>query len=769
MPDVTARVYTEDLTIHLHTEDGKTHTVQDSPQVTPREMIRTLVDAHLIPVTDQHSRTIQWCLEDRKSGKTLDDTRTLQENGVRSGHHLHLRRAMKPDITIHLHAEHGRTQTVELSPQVKAGVMIHDLIRARIVPGVDEQGRPIEWCLDDKEAGKTLDNSRTLQENGLHSGHHLYFRRQQHPAVISIRLHIHTETGSIGSIEIGPTATTEQLIEQVAREFGLQLVDSTGRAIEWVLHDKDTAETLTPGKTLEEDGVLDGHHLGIRQLEQPRPILPPILGAVGLAMLVALGIWAWTRFNIPVEVTTSPSSARVLIDGKERGVSPLTIRLWKGTHQVEARKDPYKPASETVEVKRETSPIHLILAPVPRPEESTTPGKPPTNLPNLWLSTDLSGATVQLDMVPMEQAPGGGAFEQKSVSEGDHTIAFSTADGQSVTFGLKSRAQTAPEISNPTVPNSMVVIFVTSWNGQAQVHYSTPRNIQPSVQLDANAAVQLSAGGLSLSPSPQAAHTLTFRTGSQQWTMPLETSPIPTLAVFITGAPTTGTLIVLTQGVDGVQVFLNNANRGSTTHGKLPLSGLPAGSYTVAVTKEGYESSPPLRHTQLPAGGTRTLSFNVIPRSPLEASLRIRGAIPGSRVFLDGSSVGIVGPTGSFDMDHINLGHRTIKLEQDRYQPWQTERSFVAGQAVSVVADQQKLWVVLVDSAPLATRITYHRVGDVQDHEVPPGAHGQRVLLLPGSYTFTAYWNDIRCVKPASVQPTPNDVPLTLVFHPNCN
>jgi hypothetical protein len=57
-------------------------------------------------------------------------------------------------------------------------------------------------------------------------------------------------TGSTHSLatSTSPDASTEQLIGKIVGELGLPSADPTGRAIKWVLHDKDTARTLNPGE-----------------------------------------------------------------------------------------------------------------------------------------------------------------------------------------------------------------------------------------------------------------------------------------------------------------------------------------------------------------------------------------------------------------------------------------------------------------------------------------------------------------------------------------
>jgi hypothetical protein len=74
-----------------------------------------------------------------------------------------------------------------------------------------------------------------------------------------------------------------------------------------------------------------------------RPRWAAVVVAVLLLQASVIG-WYWTRpAPGPVEgegelvVTSRPSEAQVIVDGAERGVTPLTVTLPAGTHVVEVR------------------------------------------------------------------------------------------------------------------------------------------------------------------------------------------------------------------------------------------------------------------------------------------------------------------------------------------------------------------------------------------------------------------------------------------------
>jgi hypothetical protein len=286
---------------------------------------------------------------------------------------------------------------------------------------------------------------------------------------------------------------------------------------------------------------------------------------------------------------------------------------------------------------------------------------------------------------------------------------------------------------------------------------------------------------LNLPFSAGADHLLTFSNESQQWTIPVKAGPHPVLAVFIAsaetqpvnlapGAKTTATLVVkVTPALDGVHVLVNDATRGSTKAGKRTISGLPAGSYTVKVAEEGYESTPANATAQLKPGASRTLAFTLHKAGPpAEASFEIQNAIPDSEVFVDGTRVGAASAAGSFSWGHMKPGTNTIRLEHYEYQPELFEQSFAGGQVTTLPARQERAWLVIVDTvivdrAASTPQITY-RSGSGPEQVMSPGPK----WLPPGSYTFTAHWGDKQCSQDANVVPNANNAPVTLTFRSNC-
>jgi|KBSMisStaDraftv2_1062788.scaffolds.fasta_scaffold06573_4 hypothetical protein len=81
-----------DIKIHVHTQGGDTHAVQAPSDIKAEELISQLVEDLSLPKTDPEGHPVAWTIDDKDTGKTLEDEKTLEQSGVAAGHHLYLRR-----------------------------------------------------------------------------------------------------------------------------------------------------------------------------------------------------------------------------------------------------------------------------------------------------------------------------------------------------------------------------------------------------------------------------------------------------------------------------------------------------------------------------------------------------------------------------------------------------------------------------------------------------------------------------------------------------
>jgi len=81
-----------DIKIRVHTQGGESHSIQTPVDMKSADFLAELVGELSLPTQDAEGHQVSWVLDDKNTGKTLSDERTLGDNGVKEGHDLHLRR-----------------------------------------------------------------------------------------------------------------------------------------------------------------------------------------------------------------------------------------------------------------------------------------------------------------------------------------------------------------------------------------------------------------------------------------------------------------------------------------------------------------------------------------------------------------------------------------------------------------------------------------------------------------------------------------------------
>jgi ribosomal protein L40E len=202
-----------DIAIHVEVDDGKPEKVTVPSDMKASEFLNELVEGLHLPSSNGNGRGLQWTLIDKATGHALEPERTLDENGVRIGQSLilrvvepksatavvicehcglenepgnkfcrkcgkRMRRGKAPDdLRFQFHTEDGKEDEVEVPGGLTAIELITDL------RGAAAKGD--EWTLYDKDTGADLDLAKSLAENGVRSGHHVYLRKLPPPNEIT--------------------------------------------------------------------------------------------------------------------------------------------------------------------------------------------------------------------------------------------------------------------------------------------------------------------------------------------------------------------------------------------------------------------------------------------------------------------------------------------------------------------------------------------------------------------------------------------------------
>jgi hypothetical protein len=76
-----------------------------------------------------------------------------------------------------------------------------------------------------------------------------------------IKVTVVTLGGEKHEVEVPPDIRAEDFIKELIAALKLPMTDAEGHAISWRLDNKDTGRTLEVGRTIDENGVREGHQL----------------------------------------------------------------------------------------------------------------------------------------------------------------------------------------------------------------------------------------------------------------------------------------------------------------------------------------------------------------------------------------------------------------------------------------------------------------------------------------------------------------------------
>ena len=432
---------------------------------------------------------------------------------------------------------------------------------------------------------------------------------------------------------------------------------------------------------------------------------------------------ARNRAAVQVEIATTPPGAVVKVVGQGSAAAGIEstctanckLSLAPGIYEFTAALEGFEPATGVVTV-RSAQPASVSLTLQPQAL-------------SVRLLTDLpQGKVVMDDRPPVDLQDGqlvldkvaAGTHKMKIVGpNGDASFSFAIADAQ------------LPAVSGPVNARNMVAILVASFGKQARI----VTNAGPW-KLAVNGQSQSDAGpaGTDVTSFQPGVNEVVVGEGNDRRNMSESFGAAPTLTAFLKTDVNAGTLIVST-GLDDVRVLVNNKEyKLRTQHGKLRIQTL--GKVSVRVAKSGFQDEPE-QTAEVKKGAEVRLQFDMKPQ-PQFGSLEIHGAIAGTEVLVDQRSAGTVGPDGLFSVSAIQPGEHTIELRREQRLPKRLQRSFRAGQTVSLAAADVALatanGTLRVARIPASATITYRRSDEREPHEI----RGSQVELPAGTYYVSA-------------------------------
>ncbi len=458
------------------------------------------------------------------------------------------------------------------------------------------------------------------------------------------------------------------------------------------------------------------------------PVLPTLLGVGAAFLLLAiLSIVAISRLTdrpatapssagLAVAIQSSPPGATLTVDG-QTCPSPCQLELSAESHRVEAHLAGFRTAvvSFNVDENSAAQPFIVTLSPF-------TPG--------LHISSDLASGTVTLDGQALGELEDGGLEQElTALGDGEHTLRLASS-GSTAEISFEVPAGEAPRLTAPPSVNSLKAVVIAGLGAVARVHGTEAGQ---SVSLDGQPQGKLGSEPLVLQNLAEGSHELTIGAGREQRRIVFDSGPAPLLAAFVNSDRNVGSLRVIT-GEDDVQIFLNGAPyRRKTARGRRLIYLYP-NKIEVRVEKEGFRSPPP-QMAEIRKGEEVRLEFEMTPL-PRTSTLRLTNAVPGTEVFIDGQSRGVV-RSGVFTLSSVEPGRHSVRLEHPEYKTAEFEREFEASAPVELDGTLESSVGTLeiqVVPANVNVRMTLQREGETTTQPISD----RRLRLPAGTYTVQA-------------------------------
>ena len=462
----------------------------------------------------------------------------------------------------------------------------------------------------------------------------------------------------------------------------------------------------------------------------PGPKLPMnrVLLWAGVAAAVVILIAAWfvaSAFRpVMVVIRTNPPGATISVNGEVKGPGDLILKLRAGIYQVAAQKDGYQSTASALTVKRGTpAALELTL-------QSVAPAILPPPMPQvLRVSSDLQSGKVKFDEDASAELQDG-QFANEALGLGKHTLEI-TSGSVKTTIGFEAAAGRMPVLTEAPTAKEVKAVVVTSFQNQAHIQ-ATYAPVK--VKVDNQDMGEAGPNGIDIPNLAPGTHEVVLTEGNTPHKMSLTNGGSPTLEVRLDSDRNVGSLIILTPGLEDVQVDLDGKPqklRKKSKSGQFRLTNLSVKQHTIRVYKDGFQEEP-LPPVDIKKGEEARVEVHLRP-NPTVAALAIRGVVAGAQVKLDQRPAGSIDADGSLSLPNIAPGPHTIEIAGYKA----ITKSFKAGETVAVtpsdLAAQVSRVTVRLAVTPGNAAVTY-RGPDGRTHDARPPT----VELEEGQYTFTA-------------------------------
>lgn len=316
--------------------------------------------------------------------------------------------------------------------------------------------------------------------------------------------------------------------------------------------------------------------------------------------------------------------------------------------------------------------------------------------PTLRLYTDLVPGTVSIDgNEPRDLKDGELVLD--NLDPGQHSIKITGRTGDAA-FSYDVAEKLTPRVVGlPSASNAMTVL-VSAHDGTARLVTNADDS---DVLLDGKPVGHVGPEGLVLENLGTTDHDLQVTRGKDRQRFVLTYTPAPTLTAYIKSDPNAGTVVIVA-GQDAADVYINGKlYRRKTERGQIRIPNLNVGEYTIRVHKQGFIDPPP-ETVQIKKAEETPVEFHLQP-VPEIATLEVKGALPGTMVYLDNDLAAAIGAGGVANISNVKPGDHIVELRRDQALPKRFERTFRAGDVAVLSGPDVTLEKAVVENKPAST------------------------------------------------------------------
>ena len=343
--------------------------------------------------------------------------------------------------------------------------------------------------------------------------------------------------------------------------------------------------------------------------------------------------------NLPqlrVSITSQPSGATVIVDGKDRGTTPVTLfDLAPGRHHLKYRLAGYVERDRFFRTQDDTGP-YIEKNEVLEEEKGL-----------LLIKTDPADCDIQVDGVSVGRSP---RLITHLPVKGTYSVRLRKTGYLDQTISVKFNGR------QPLVREEKLVLA----SGTIEIS-SEP----PGAEVMVNGISQ-GRTPLRVSDVPKGRATVKFHLDGfvdEVRELAINAGDVQNLPIVMKGLP--GTLHLVSVP-DGARFYVNNEARGK---GPLAIPGLKPGEYSVRAELEGYGALT--KTVKLDNGQSVREEFRL---SNVMGRIEVRSSPVGAQVFLDGKPCGITSskdPSAEFSdilaIENVMEGEHTLVLKLDGY------------------------------------------------------------------------------------------------------